>query len=85
MPHVFVYGTLLSSKIVQQLTGRVFETVPAILHGFKRHKINGCDYPAIIPNRYAKVGGLLLINVDEQSLNVLTFFEGNEYQAEMVN
>ena len=23
--------------------------------------------------------------MDEQSLNVLTFFEGNEYQAEMVN
>ena len=84
MQHLFVYGSLLFPELVTALTGKSFGYMPAILNGFKRYRIKGCDYPAIVEESGAKVEGYLIENVDEKSLQILTFFEGEEYKKRQV-
>lgn len=80
MQQLFVYGTLLFPEIIEKLSGKNFETVPAFIRGFIRKRIVGCDYPVVIQNLNSEVKGLLVRNVDEQSMQLLTFYEGDEYE-----
>ena len=84
MEQIFVYGTLLYPEIVGKLTGKKLKTHHAILFGFKRFTVVGCDYPAIIETKNSKVEGLLIENVDSKSGQVLSFFEGVEYEKRKV-
>ncbi len=84
MQHLFVYGSLLFPELVEKLTGKYFVSVPAVLDGYKRFTVKGCDYPAIIHNKKSNVEGRLILNVDNMSLKILTFFEGDEYEKETV-
>ena len=84
MPHLFIYGTLLFPEILEGLTGISPVTKPAELQGYRRFKLIGCDYPAIIPDPNSSVEGKLVINVDQQSMDIITFFEGEDYQKSNV-
>lgn len=79
MRHLFVYGTLLFPEIVFGLCRKNFVTQTAKLSGFKRVSVKECDYPAIIPDEVSAVDGKLLLDVDEESMRILTFFEGENY------
>ncbi|MCE4565989.1 gamma-glutamylcyclotransferase [Maribellus sp. CM-23] len=81
MQQVFVYGSLLFSEVVQALTGTSFPTQEAILHNFKRLAVSEADYPAVFPSKGSKVKGKLLQNVDRRSLEILKFYEGDEYEC----
>lgn len=85
MQNIFVYGTLLSSEIVIKLTGKSFKTFAAVLPGYQLYCVKDCDYPAIIKNKEAETKGLMLENVDDASLAVLSFFEGDEYEKKKVS
>lgn len=84
MQNVFVYGTLIFPKIIFTLTGKNFETKNATLEGFCRYKIFDGDkpreYPAILETKNGKVEGKILFNVDKESLNILDFFEENDFE-----
>jgi gamma-glutamylcyclotransferase (GGCT)/AIG2-like uncharacterized protein YtfP len=84
MHYIFVYGTLLFPEIVFGLCGREFTTQKAILKGFKRYLVNGHDYPAVISDDVSDVEGKLLFDVDEESMKILTFFEGDNYAIKEV-
>lgn len=84
MPHLFVYGSLLFSDLVKALTGRTSNSVPVTLKGYKRCRIKGCDYPAITEEPGSNVDGLLIKDVDFHSMQILMFFEGDEYQPRQV-
>lgn len=84
MQHLFVYGSLLFPDLVTALTGRRFRFMPAILYGFRRFRVTGCDYPAIIETPGAKVHGHIIQDVDAKSIQMLTFFEGEEYKKQQV-
>ena len=79
MQHLFVYGSLLFPEIVKGLTGRTFRSIPAILPGYKRYSVEGADYPAIVKKNDARVEGKLLFDVDSKSLEIITFYEGDDY------
>jgi gamma-glutamylcyclotransferase (GGCT)/AIG2-like uncharacterized protein YtfP len=83
--HIFVYGSLLFSEIIEGLTSKSFKTEKAILTGFKRCKVKGCDYPAAIPDFNAEIFGKVIFNVDEKSIQMLTFFEGEQYRKTIAN
>ncbi|WP_158865384.1 gamma-glutamylcyclotransferase family protein [Maribellus comscasis] len=85
MQHIFVYGSLLFPELVRKLTGKRFNSVPATVKGFKRFAVKGCDYPAIVPCNDCAVQGLLLLDVDEESVHVLTLYEGEEYSKKEVD
>jgi gamma-glutamylcyclotransferase (GGCT)/AIG2-like uncharacterized protein YtfP len=80
MQHIFVYGSLLFTEIVTGLTGKSFETKNAVLSDFRRCAVAGCDYPAIIPEKGRNVKGALLMNIDKKSIDIISFYEGDEYE-----
>ena len=84
MQNIFVYGTLLSTEIITKLTGKTFKTTPAILSGFKKYCVKDCDYPAIIQMDDSNISGKVLENVDDESLKVISFYEGDEYVKQKV-
>ena len=79
MQNIFVYGTLQSPELMHKLTGRTFQSHPAVLKGYKRFCIRDADYPAIIQNENSSTEGLLFKNVDNQSLELLSYYEGLQY------
>ncbi len=79
MKHVFVYGTLLFSEILEGLTGDTSETREAKLSDYRRCSVKGADYPAIISQKGAFTEGKIVLNVDDYSFEMLRFFEGKEY------
>lgn len=81
MQHVFVYGTLLFPEILEGLTGRSFETRDAELKSFKRLRVTMGDYPAIVKNESQLVKGKLVLDVDARSLELLRFYEGDDYDC----
>lgn len=84
MQNVFVYGTLLFPEITKKLTGKTFKISPAELPGYKLYCVKNSDYPAIIRQKDSVTEGLVLENVDEFSLNIISFYEGDEYEKEKV-
>lgn len=81
MQQVFVYGSLLFSEVTEALTGRVLRTKEGTLPNFKRLAVSGADYPAVIPCTGATVTGKVLEDVDDRSLEILRFYEGDEYEC----
>ncbi len=84
MPHLFVYGSLQFPELVTALTGEQFRYVPVTLNGFERGQVKGCDYPGIVKQPNAKTEGFLIEDVDEKSMQILTFFEGDDYEKQQV-
>lgn len=80
MHKLFVYGSLQSPEIVEKLTGKSFKAKPAVLTGYKRYCVKDCDYPAVIQQNDAETTGFILENVDELSLDIISFYEGDEYE-----
>lgn len=84
MQNIFVYGTLLSPAILEKLTGKSFKTSEVILAGYKRICVKNRDYPAIIQQEGSKTVGLLIENMDDLSLAIISFYEGDEYEKKKV-
>lgn len=84
MQHIFVYGSLLFPEITKKLTGKSFKTFPAILEGYKMYGVRDCDYPAIVQQEGSKTVGLLIENMDDLSLAIISFYEGEEYEKRQV-
>lgn len=80
MQNLFVYGSLQFAKITKGLTGKSFKTARAILVGYKRYSVFDTDYPAIIKDESSEVSGKVLFDVDDESLHIISFFEGDEYE-----
>jgi gamma-glutamylcyclotransferase (GGCT)/AIG2-like uncharacterized protein YtfP len=84
---LFAYGTLLFDEILQALTDRTFETLPAVLRGFTRHAIVRGEtteaYPAIRPDPAGNVAGRVLLNLDASSARLIDLFESDppDYQV----
>jgi len=81
MQQVFVYGSLIFSELVKALTGTTFSTKGGILPDFKCFAVNGADYPAVVFHKGSSVKGKILLNVDDRSLEILRFYEGDEYEC----
>jgi hypothetical protein len=92
---VFVYGTLMFPSVLLVLLGRLPEARRATLQGFARKRVRDKAYPALVAiapgsssaqdesppavQPVAFVPGLLLTLVPHE-LNVLEWYEGDEYE-----
>lgn len=81
MKNVFVYGTLLFPEILNGLTGSRFQSVEAVLPGYKRHLVKNGSYPAVVATKNEKVYGKLINDVDQRSLDILRYYEGEDYKC----
>ena len=52
----------------------------AILHNYRRHRVAGADYPAIIPAPNASVRGTYVTGLSRSDVAKLDIFEGSEYK-----
>lgn len=84
MQNIFVYGTLQSPEIVKKLTGKSFKITPAVLPGYKLCCIKNCDYPAVIQHNDMETNGFVLENVDDLSIDIISYYEGDEYEKRQV-
>ncbi|KAF9887307.1 hypothetical protein FE257_010302 [Aspergillus nanangensis] len=58
---------------------------PAILHGYRRHRVRGADYPGIVPNESGgSVLGTVVSGLTDGDVHRLDIFEGSEYVKEKV-
>eukprot|EP01062_Namystynia_karyoxenos_P049657 TRINITY_DN38103_c0_g1_i2.p2 TRINITY_DN38103_c0_g1~~TRINITY_DN38103_c0_g1_i2.p2 ORF type:complete len:207 (+),score=72.87 TRINITY_DN38103_c0_g1_i2:74-622(+) len=81
-PCLFVYGSLMWRSVLSAVIGRVPAARGALLAGYRRRKVAGQPYPALVsdPQSVDPVRGLLLSGLAEAEQRVLDFFEDDEYR-----
>ena len=70
-----IYGTSQPSPSLQSRT----TFTPALLAGYRRHRVVGCDYPAMYPCPGSNVRGNLVAGLTARDLSRLDIFEGSQY------
>lgn len=76
--NLFVYGTLTAESLLRALTGQQFRSSSAVLVDYVRLTLRMPDLPpvpAIVDRRGAKVHGLVLHDMDSESMELLDAFE----------
>ena len=77
--HVFTYGSLMVSSVMEVVTGHRFASRRAFLRGYARFGLEGATYPGLVPQDKATTEGVLYLDVDPSSLARLDAFEGSFY------
>lgn len=81
--HVFTYGSLMFQRVWPKVVGGMYEKADARLHGFKRRKIRGKNYPAVLRGTNLDyVDGKIYFDVNNNDMDLLDKFEGEYYQRE---
>jgi len=52
----------------------------AVLHNYCRHRVRGCDYPGITPEKGHTVRGTYVTGLTDGDIYRLDLFEGDEYE-----
>jgi len=74
----------MCADIMARVTGATPAAQPATLTGFRRHPVQGEDYPGILPDAAGEVAGTLYSDLPESAWARLDAFEGSEYDRERV-
>ena len=82
---LFVYGTLQLPEITQRVVGCEFETLPAVLSGYRCGLVQRADFPGIVPCAESVVKGALLHDLSPQQIACLDRYEGELYQRIQVH
>lgn len=77
--NLFVYGTLLNDEIVEALVGKTFQRVEASLEGYFVSRLQNKYSPGMMRKEGAIAKGAILMNIDEDSLNIIRSWEGDDY------
>ncbi len=84
-PHpLFAYGTLLSDHLRQCVLGRATHTRAATLAGYRRVRLRGRAYPAIVATAGASTTGRLVLDLTTADWARLDEYEGALYRREAV-
>lgn len=92
---LFIYGSLMSERVLSALLHRVPQVQPALLRGFHRFRIRDRPYPAIAPVAAdfsasddsvvgGEVPGLVLCGLSPEEHALLDYFEDDEYVKQQV-
>jgi gamma-glutamylcyclotransferase (GGCT)/AIG2-like uncharacterized protein YtfP len=80
MHHLFAYGSLMCPDIMGLVSGLSLPGEPAVLTGYRRCKVRGEPYPAVLVDSDASVTGILYRNLNEPAWQRLDRFEGEMYR-----
>lgn len=78
---LFAYGLLMYEDVLMALTGKVFLLQPATLYAHQRYSYVNDGWPklaVVLPHEGACVSGVVIRDVDEDTLRLLDLFEGVE-------
>jgi len=76
--NVFAYGILMYEEVLFTLTGKHFSLEPATLHHHHRFGLVKEGFPelaVVLPKKNASVSGVVIRDVDSQTLRILDLFE----------
>ena len=63
----------------------IYKKMGARLYGYRRRKIRGATYPALLPGTEADyVDGIIYLGVSLNDIKILDEFEGEYYQRDML-
>ncbi len=82
--NLFAYGTLMCTEIMQQVAGCLPAQLPATLAGYRRCRLRGEEYPAIVGQQVAVVQGVVYLEVPQEAWRRLDRFEGEMYDRRPV-
>ena len=83
--HVFTYGSLMFDRVWSKVIGSIYKKTGGRLYGYKRRKIRGEIYPALLPGTEADhVDGTIYLEVSLSDIKILDEFEGEYYQRDML-
>lgn len=71
-------------RVMEVISGRLFDAVPARLQGYVRYALRGETYPGLVEEPTAATDGVLWRDVDEDSLQRIDAFEGEWYERHTV-
>lgn len=77
--NLFAYGTLMWPEVLEAVIGRRLQGTPAVVHGYRRLRVRGERYPAVVPSASDSVEGILYGNLGDSEFEHLDRFEGLEY------
>jgi len=90
----FFYGTLMAPGVLHRVIHgshtpepwqkALINVRPAMLHDYRRHKVQHADYPAIISHKGSRVRGSLVTGLTQGDLHRLDIFEGSQYKRDVV-
>ncbi|KAL9034732.1 MAG: hypothetical protein Q9214_006908 [Letrouitia sp. 1 TL-2023] len=78
--HRVCFGSSTPNAFQQSL----LQVQPAILHGYCRRRVLGCDYPAIVPSADDSVRGTYVRGLTDGDIWRLDVFEGSDYDRRKV-
>ncbi|KAK8153934.1 hypothetical protein BKA80DRAFT_210552 [Phyllosticta citrichinensis] len=89
--HRVIHGTTTPSALQRQVSP--LRTYPALLSHHVRHRVRGCDYPAVLPaptpasseEDASSVRGTLVTGLTAADLWRLDRFEGDEYERRPID
>lgn len=81
---LFCYGTLCLPEIMHAVCRTQPDGMPATLAGYACYALTGRHYPAIIPAKGGKEGGVLYTGLRRGQLARLDSYEGEEYRRRRV-
>ena len=84
MTNVFTYGSLMYPEVFGPVTLASPRCHRTRLDGWSRHAIRGRSYPGAVPAIGASIEGVLWMELDEDAMQRLDQFEGDEYARERV-
>ena len=79
---LFVYGSMRDDEVRSLVLGHVppaFQTEPAWMPGVAAALVPGESYPYLVSVEGVRASGELIHGLDEQCLDRIVFFEGDEY------
>ena len=81
---LFVYGSLMSLKVINRIIGRIPKSSKAELPHFHRYKIKDKMYPAISEKLDGIVDGILFDELENSDIVKLDIYESDEYVRKLV-
>jgi len=85
MMALFAYGTLMCEDIMRTVAGTLPRQRQALLRGYRRLRVKGKDYPALVPDPEGSVAGVLYSNLTAPAWGRLDRFEGAFYARTLVS
>lgn len=64
------------------VTGKRFNSIPAVLDGYRCLRIKDADYPGVVPEIGAKTAGKVISGVTDRDFDLLDRFEGELYRRQ---
>ena len=81
---LFAYGSLQLREVFEAVTRQSRDGVPAVLEGFRRTKLKGYGFPAIVPGAGMETSGLVYTALEEDAWRRLDAFEDDFYDRQIV-